>query len=175
MSEMRSIQQNGLPYIYIGGRKMKQCSYIHDLQKWKEEFSFYHQIKVRFSETDMFGHLNNTIPFVYFEEARIEYFKHLGFMQTWTHSTSECIPVVADLQCDFLKQVFFGDMFQLYVKAESVGTSSVDLHYMAVNQRDEVCFVGRGTMVQILKKTGKGYPWSNQQIALLTSKKEVCK
>ncbi|MBM7701292.1 acyl-CoA thioesterase [Metabacillus iocasae] len=154
---------------------MKQASYIQDFAQWKEGFSFNHKIKVRFSETDMFGHLNNTIPFVYFEEARIEYFKHLGFMQTWTHPTSDSIPVVADLQCDFWKQVFFGDSFQLYVKAENIGTSSVDLHYMAINQDGEVCFVGRGTMVQILKKTGKGHPWSDAQKELLTNKTEVCK
>ncbi|WP_335869142.1 acyl-CoA thioesterase [Bacillus sp. 2205SS5-2] len=139
---------------------MKKIAYIDDLLEWKQEFKFSHPVKVRFSETDMFGHLNNTIPFIYFEEARIEYFKSLGFMQEWLKPSYEYIPVVADLQCDFLKQVFFSEDLNIYVKAFKIGTSSVDLHYMSVNRKNEVCFIGRGTIVQMSKKTGKGAPWT---------------
>ena len=49
-----------------------KAQYIDDFKKWHEEFLFFHNIKVRFSETDMFGHLNNTVPFVYFEQLKLE-------------------------------------------------------------------------------------------------------
>ncbi|MDZ5470761.1 thioesterase family protein (plasmid) [Bacillus sp. 31A1R] len=152
---------------------MSRVSYIQDFTSWVNEFEFYHSVKVRFSETDMFGHLNNTVPFVYFEEARIEYFKNKGFMQEWVHPANETIPVVADLQCDYLKQVFFDEHLKVYVKAEKIGTSSVDIHYMAKRENGEVCFVGRGTIVQISKLTGKGVPWSDEMKDLLESDKVV--
>ncbi|WP_064092543.1 acyl-CoA thioesterase [Rossellomorea aquimaris] len=141
---------------------MKHITYIKDIATWKKEFSFSLPIKVRFSETDMFGHLNNTIPFTYFEEARIEFFKSKGFMQNWVRADHETIPVVADLQCDFVKQVFFDQKLKVYVKANSVGNSSVDLHYMGMDEKEEICFVGRGTMVQISKKNGKGVSWTEE-------------
>ena len=75
---------------------MGKIGYITDMKEWMEGFSFRYPIKVRFSETDMFGHLNNTVPFTYFEQARIEYFKSLGFMQDWVDTKNETIPVVAD-------------------------------------------------------------------------------
>jgi acyl-CoA thioester hydrolase len=53
---------------------MKKINYIDEFTEWEETFTFSHSIKVRFSETDMFGHLNNTVPFVYFEEERIQFF-----------------------------------------------------------------------------------------------------
>ncbi|MGX1763068.1 hypothetical protein ACWIG5_40310, partial [Streptomyces lydicus] len=28
-------------------------------QEWKTSFSFFNEVSVRFSETDMFGHMNN--------------------------------------------------------------------------------------------------------------------
>lgn len=140
---------------------MSKISYITDFAAWEQEFEFYHRVKVRFSETDMFGHLNNTVPFVYFEGARIEFFKFKGFMQDWLKQTNDTIPVVADLQCDFLQQVFFDEHINVYVKANSIGTSSVDLHYMGKKENGSVCFTGRGTMVQFSKKTGKGEPWSD--------------
>ncbi|WNS74514.1 thioesterase family protein [Bacillus sp. DTU_2020_1000418_1_SI_GHA_SEK_038] len=146
---------------------MNRISYIKDFPSWEEGFEFFHPVKVRFSETDMFGHLNNTVPFTYFEVARIEFFKNIGFMQDWVNPKNETIPVVADLQCDFLKQVFFDEHIKVYVKAASIGTSSVDLHYMGKKEDGSVCFTGRGTMVQISKKTGKGYPWTEEMKTLL--------
>ncbi|MEK3890469.1 acyl-CoA thioesterase [Bacillus sp. FSL K6-3431] len=141
---------------------MKLITYIKDMASWKSEFTFFHEIKVRFSETDMFGHMNNTVPFVYFEEARIEYFKHLGFMDNWLNLDNDTIPVVADLQCDFHMQVYFGENLKVYVKSMKVGTTSVDLHYMGVKEDGSVCFTGRGRMVQYSKKNGKGEPWTRE-------------
>ncbi len=141
---------------------MKHLTYITDKETWQKEFQFSIDIKVRFSETDMFGHLNNTVPFIYFEEARIEFLKNKGLMQDWVKPDHHTIPVVADLQCDFVKQVFFDQRLKVYVKADSVGNSSVDLHYMGLNEQEEICFVGRGTMVQISKQTGKGVPWTEE-------------
>ncbi|KPB05488.1 acyl-CoA thioesterase [Bacillus sp. CHD6a] len=154
---------------------MKKPAYIEDLQQWMNEFSFSHGVKVRFSETDMFGHLNNTVPFVYFEEARIEFFKSLGFMQDWTQQGSNTIPVVADLQCDFLQQVYFGEELEVSVKAQQVGTSSVDLHYLGKKGNGDPCFVGRGRMVQLNKHTGKGEAWSDEQRNLFLSRETLKK
>jgi len=132
---------------------MQHISYIEDFKQWKEEFSFYVNITIRFSETDMFGHVNNVSPFIYFEEARIKYMKHLGFFTNLTNP--ESVPVVADLQCDYHRQIFFGETIKLYVKINSIGNSSLDLHYLAINESDEVCLTGRGRLVNVNPKTGK--------------------
>ncbi|WP_453994583.1 acyl-CoA thioesterase [Bacillus nitroreducens] len=148
---------------------MKHLSYVDDIEKWETAFEFYQPIKVRFSETDMFGHLNNTVPFTYFEEARIQYFNHLGFMQKWTTKSSETIPVVASQQCDYFKQVFFDEQLKLYVKIHQIGKSSMDIHYMAKNNEGSICFVGRSTLVQMSKSTGKSEPWSEDIKQMFTN------
>lgn len=132
---------------------MQHISYIEDFKQWKEEFSFYVNISIRFSETDMFGHVNNVSPFIYFEEARIKYMKYLGLFTNLTNP--ESVPVVADLQCDYHRQIFFGETIKLYVKINSIGNSSLDLHYLAINESDEVCLTGRGRLVNVNPKTGK--------------------
>ena len=152
---------------------MSKINYIADLSAWEKEFTFSHRIKVRFSETDMFGHLNNTVPFTYFELARIEFFKHKGFMQEWVKIENETIPVVADLQCDFMQQVFFDENLDIYVKANSIGNTSVDLHYMGKKDNGTICFTGRGTMVQMSKKIGKGVPWTDEMRALLQNGDDI--
>ena len=145
------------------GYTMAKIAYVEDFKTWEEEFAFYYPIKVRFSETDMFGHLNNTVTFAYFELARIEYFKSLGFMQDWVSPTSETIPVVANLQCDYLKQIYFAEEINIYVKVHFIGNSSMDIHYLGKGKDEKPCLTGRGTFVQVSKSTGKGVPWTEEE------------
>ncbi|MBD7908010.1 acyl-CoA thioesterase [Sporosarcina gallistercoris] len=151
---------------------MKQ-SYIKDFEEWEAGFRYSVPIKVRFSETDMFGHLNNTVTFAYFEQARIDYLQELGLMNDWLDPSGERIPVVADLQCDYRKQVFFDETVNVYVKADSIGKSSVEIHYMAKNEKGEVVFTGRGAMVQISKKTGSGVAWTEEEKDLFRAKTRI--
>ncbi|WP_216828861.1 acyl-CoA thioesterase [Alkalihalobacterium elongatum] len=151
---------------------MSNISYIENLEEWKETFSFYCPIKVRFSETDAFGHLNNTKVFVYFEEARIEYFKSLGLMKDWMTKENDAIIVTADLQCNYIRQLFFDEKIKVYVNANHIGNTSVDIHYMALNESGELCLTGRGSIVQISKQTGKPLPWSEAIIDKMKSNRK---
>ncbi|HLR79131.1 MAG TPA: thioesterase family protein [Bacillota bacterium] len=136
---------------------MKEISYIKNIDKWRAGFSFSMPIRIRFSEVDMFGHMNNVSTFTYFEVARIEFLKSIGL---FGNDDKSGIPIVADLQCDYLMQVFFDENISLFVKATDVGTTSFDLHYMGVNERDDICFTGRGRMVYVDSKSGKPIPLS---------------
>lgn len=147
-----------------------KASYIGDIQEWSKGFSFFIEVRVRFSETDMFGHMNNTVSFTYFEQARIDFLKHIGvLMPSAIDDNVKSIPIVADLQCDYIKQVFFDDVLRVYTKVAKVGNSSIDIHYLAKNQRDEICFTGRGTIVQMNPQTGKSVPISEAEKAKLTA------
>jgi acyl-CoA thioester hydrolase len=154
---------------------MKNISYIDNIdESYRNSFYFSHSIKIRFCEIDMFGHMNNTVPFTYFEIGRIEFFKSIGLIQQWMSSNGERIPVVADLQCDFLHQAFFDENLTLHVKVNHMGTSSVDLHYLGTNQSGKNLFVGRGTIVQISKHSGKSVPWSEEDKARLNLIEQKC-
>lgn len=146
-----------------------RAAYIEDFQEWQQGFTFHAPVHVRFSETDMFGHVNNTVPIAYFEYARIEFMKEIGLMQEWLAKDSDLIPVVADMQVDFVQQVFFDARLKVYVKVASIGKSSADIHYWVVNEKKETCFTGRGAIVQISKTTGKGHPWSEEDKKMLAS------
>ncbi|AIF43273.1 thioesterase family protein [Virgibacillus sp. SK37] len=135
---------------------MTKIAYIEDMEQWRLEFSFSIPISIRFSETDMFGHVNNVSPFIYFEEARIEFLKSLGLFAST--SNKKAIPIVGDLQCNYLKQMFFNQKIQLYVKVHYVGNSSIDLHYMAIDESEEIALTGRGRLVFVHPESGKPVP-----------------
>ncbi|WP_164668444.1 acyl-CoA thioesterase [Virgibacillus doumboii] len=147
---------------------MIKVSYIENMEKWRSEFSFFVPINVRFSETDMFGHVNNVSPFIYFEQARIEFLQSAGLFNNTNNDDG--MPIVADLQCDYHKQMFFNEKINLYVKVNHIGNTSLDIHYMALNQKDELCLTGRGRMVYINPETGKPVPLSKTMKEKLMAK-----
>src|SRR5699024_7730403 len=100
---------------------MRLPNYIENLDEWKSEFSFSTDIKIRFSETDMFGHVNNVSQFIY-----------------------------------------FGDKLKVYVKVATAGTSSIDIHYLGVNEKEEICLTGRGALVNVNPATKKAAPLSEE-------------
>ncbi|GEL07180.1 acyl-CoA thioesterase [Salisediminibacterium halotolerans] len=142
---------------------MKQPAYIDVMENWREEFTFFHARTVRFSDLDMFGHLNNTKVFSFFEDARLEFLKEAGFMTGWMNQQSEQIIVTADLQADYLRQVYFDEQLRVGVKVAGVGSSSLDLHYVILNGRNDMCVTGRGAIVQINSKTGSAEPLEEEQ------------
>lgn len=134
---------------------MSTINYIDNFEKWRSEFEFSTPIKVRFSETDLYGHVNNTSVFVYFEEARIEYTQALGLSNDIDPKKYGFI--VSDLQCNYLKPMFFNQVIDFHVKVNEVGNTSADIHYMAINEAEEVTLTGRGRVVLMDFEKGKPY------------------
>ena len=143
-----------------------KANYIEDFDTWAEEFTFSAPLTVRFSDIDLYGIVNNAVTISYLEFARIEFFKHIGLMRDWLNPEGDKIPVVADVQCDYLKPITYNENLKIFVKANSVGNSSADLHYMATNENGDFVFTGRGTLVQISRQNGKGTPWSEKEKSL---------
>ncbi len=146
-----------------------KASYIKDFKTWSEGFTYAAPLLVRFSDLDAYGIVNNAVIISYLEYARIEYFKHLGLMNDWLSPDCPTALVLADVQCDYAKPIRYDEQLQIYVKIESYGKSSVDIHYLGKDSKKDLIFTGRSTMVQIDKKTGKGSPWSDEEKVLFQS------
>ncbi|OZB90104.1 thioesterase family protein [Paenibacillus sp. XY044] len=135
---------------------MKRESFIQpDAAGWLQKFHFSIPIKVRYCETDMLGHVNNVSYFMYFEQGRIEYFEQLGLFADLFGQ--EQVMVVADLECQYLAQMYRSDPVQLHVRVASIGRSSLDVEY-AVVASGALKAAGRGAVVLIETKNGKSTP-----------------
>ncbi|GIO33971.1 MULTISPECIES: acyl-CoA thioesterase [Paenibacillus] len=135
---------------------MRKESFVQpDPAGWLEKFHFSIPIKVRYCETDMLGHVNNVSYFMYFEQGRIEYFENLGLFDSMFGK--EKVAVVADLECQYLAQMYRSDKVQLHVRVASIGRSSLDVEY-AVVAENLLKAAGRGAIVLIDAGSGKSTP-----------------
>lgn len=135
---------------------MKKETFIQpDPQSWLDSFHFSIPIKIRYCETDMLGHVNNVSYFMYFEQGRIEYFENLGL--TDELFSEKQVSVVADLECQYLAQMYLKDPLVLHVKVAKIGRSSMDVQY-AIVVNNQLKAAGRGTIVLMDTKSGKSTP-----------------
>ncbi|GAC1407504.1 MAG: thioesterase family protein [Burkholderiaceae bacterium] len=81
------------------------------------------RMPIRWGDMDTMGHVNNTVYFRYFEQARIEWFMQLG---TAADPTCEFGPVIINAHCVFLKQLRYPGEIEVATFLGAVGRSSFE-------------------------------------------------
>lgn len=123
---------------------------VPNLEEWQKKFKFFTDIKIRYCETDMSGHVNNTSYVVYFEQARVEYMESIALFH------SDFITVTADIWCHYHAEAFFPDVLKIGVRTARIGNSSFDLEYLVTSTNSgKIVATGAGTMVILDKDTRK--------------------
>ena len=84
--------------------------------------------KVRFADLDSFGHMNNSIYFTFFEQARVAFLR--------PHDADYTEMILARCEIDFRAQVSLGETVEIALTPTRVGTKSFELSYeMKVGER----------------------------------------
>jgi acyl-CoA thioester hydrolase len=130
---------------------MAKPTYIEpNLPEWLQKFRYHTRIKVRFCETDLSGHVNNTSYLVYFEQARVEYLHHLKIVD------ENLMIFTADIWCHYHSEAYFFEELEVGVRTSRMGNSSLDLEYAILSARDSrLVATGAGTIVFMDKQTKK--------------------
>lgn len=100
--------------------------------------------KVRFADLDSFGHLNNSVYFTFFEQARVAYMKALDLLEG--AGPKEKSFILLETRCRFLKPCFLDDELDAQARVTRVGDSSAEMEYRIVRGTDVVA-EGSGVVV----------------------------
>lgn len=101
------------------------------------------KIMPRFSETDVLGHINNTVLPVWFEAARAPIFK----IFTPDLNPHNWKLIVAKVEVVFKGELFYGQEVEIKTMIEKLGNSSFVI-LQQVWQHGECCAEGRTVMVR---------------------------
>jgi acyl-CoA thioester hydrolase len=91
-------------------------------------------IKVRFSDLDVVGHLNNATYQTYLEEARIAYFHDV---LNRDKSSLNFNTVVSKITIDFIKPIEYGDDIAIYSRVFNLTASNHEVHSLFVRREKE--------------------------------------
>ncbi len=96
--------------------------------------SFKHKIpiQIRFKDLDDMGHVNNANHLSYIELARVKYFQEVFVIGTdWNKQDGL---ILARVEIDFIKPVFFNDKIFVYTRCSRIGKKSFDLSFMIIKE-----------------------------------------
>lgn len=123
------------------------------------------RIPIRWGDMDAMGHVNNTVYFRYMEQARIDWFNHMGFRA----DGSGCGPILAHVSCDFVRPLVYPGEALVRQRVLRVGRSSLD-HELEICRTDEpetIYARGRAVIVWMDYDRGKSAEWPEAVRALL--------
>ena len=122
---------------------------------------------MRWGDMDALGHMNNTLYFRYFEQARISWFDAIGADYTKLPEG----PVLANVSCRFIIPAVYPLDLEITLVAGAAGRSSFKLwsDMREVAQSDRIYAQAEAVMVWIDLKEGRSRPlpdWVRAQIEL---------
>jgi acyl-CoA thioester hydrolase len=118
-------------------------------------YHFYHPIEVRYGDLDPQGHLNNAKFVTFFEQARIQYIKHLGLFKEG-QSFMDIGVILADIHIAYKKPVEWGMPVKVGVRTLRIGNKSMTVEQTIVHeQTEELYAIGEAVMVAYDYHTAK--------------------
>lgn len=91
-----------------------------------EPFYFSCIIPIRITDINYGGHVGNDTVLSVIHEARMQFFKHLGYTEMNFAGTGM---LMADVAIEFKKELFYGDAVIVDVKAGDISKVGFDLFY----------------------------------------------
>jgi acyl-CoA thioester hydrolase len=93
-------------------------------------------LRIDWSEMDLFGHVNNIAFMKYVQAARVNYWELIGL--TRMYEREKCGPMLASASCSFLKPLFYPGNVRVQSKLEFIKTTSFGLHHQLFNGQREL-------------------------------------
>jgi acyl-CoA thioester hydrolase len=104
------------------------------------------QIRVRYAETDQMGVVYHGNYFAYFESARAESIRELGFTYVDMEKMGVIMPVV-DVHCKYLRPARYDDLLTIKTILKELPVHhKIEFHHEVYNEQKELLAVGKITL-----------------------------
>jgi len=114
-------------------------------------------VAVKWGEMDAYQHLNNTVYFRYFEDARIAYFERVDL-----HRLKEQTgigPILASTRCRFRVPLTYPDTVTVAARVAELGDDRFRMEYQVRSHRHgKIAAEGGGVLVPLDYATGRKVP-----------------
>lgn len=103
------------------------------------------ELRIDWSETDYFGHVNNVSFFKYIQAARVNYWEHIHL--THYHKETNIGPMLASCKCDFKQPLFYPGKVTIRSRVDYIKNTSFSIHHQILNEKGEIAAEAYDVMV----------------------------
>lgn len=120
--------------------------------------------KLRYSDTDKQGHINNAVYSTFYETGRVEFIDSARE----ANAGSDTEFVIAKLTISFSEEIHWPGEVHVGSRVKRIGNSSLVIE-QAVFNNDRLCSTGESIVVQINSATRKSQPFNADERAYFES------
>lgn len=111
----------------------------------REQYSFILPIQTRWSDNDMYGHVNNVTYYSYFDTAaNALLIQHAHF----DAKQSEIIGLVVESQCQFMQELSYPEIVEVGVAIRKIGNSALT-YDLALFKQGQTAAAAQGHFVHV--------------------------
>ncbi|MEA2042729.1 MAG: thioesterase family protein [Bacteroidota bacterium] len=110
------------------------------------------KIRVRYGETDKMGYVYYGNYPLYFEVARTEMIRKIGFPYTKLEEQAVMMPVKT-MSIKYIRPAFYDDELTVKASIKEMPKKQVDFEYEVYNEKGKLLTVGSTTLVFVAQKT----------------------
>jgi acyl-CoA thioester hydrolase len=112
------------------------------------------KVRVRYGETDQMGYVYYGNYPLYYEVARTDMIRKLGWPYKKLEESGIMLPVLS-LNVKYIKPAFYDDVLTVKTKVIKLPETRIDFEYEVFNEQNELINIGETTLVFVDMKTMK--------------------
>jgi|SRR5699024_9957227 len=132
----------------------------------RSQFKVFIPMQTRWSDNDVYGHINNVVYYSYFDTAVNQFLIEQGLLDI---AQSQIIGLVVATQCEYFSSIAYPEALDIGIAVTKLGRSSV--HYeLGVFQKaaETCCALGKFVHVYVDKLSLQPQPLSENMLTCLT-------
>ncbi len=94
------------------------------------------QLRIDWSELDLFGHVNNVAYFKYIQASRVNYWEVSGLAASF--GKTKIGPILLSSSCQFIKPLFYPGQIIVEASIPFIRNTSFGIHHRILNENSEV-------------------------------------
>ena len=114
------------------------------------------EIRVRYAETDQMGYVYYGNYATYYEVARVESLRNLGFSYKSLEEEGILMPVTEN-KSKFIRPAKYDDLLTINVMVKKFPTNRITFEYEIYNERKKLINLGETILAFVDKKTGRAH------------------
>jgi acyl-CoA thioester hydrolase len=104
-----------------------------------KEFPVKIQITVAWTDMDIYGHINNSNYFKYFDSARIKYFETIGLYDQF--EINSIAGVLSNISCNYIVPLKYPDIIIVGIRVVEIKNNEIKMeHFISNSQKGLVAF-----------------------------------
>lgn len=103
------------------------------------------ELRLDWSEMDLFGHINNVSYFKYLQSARVQFWETTGLAAIFRKERKG--PILASVKCDFIQPLHYPGKIRILTHLAECGNTSFRLHHRIESESGVLCAEGQDVLV----------------------------